>query len=118
MSDLQTDVAVNGNKITGTLKYVSEGQLPSAFGAGNFLVLKWSDIDTHATSLKVGLVPSEGTGLVEVIDDPDANGAFKITDKDGQRFVMLSSAGGYGTSGYSDLLQKFDLSGLVLEEEA
>ena len=55
------------------------------YGAGNFIALKFTDIDETATSVKVGLDPSVSTGLVEIIDDPDKNGAFKITDKDTQK---------------------------------
>lgn len=97
-------------KITGTLKYVSTGQLASAWGAGNFMALDFSGIDTEGlTSLKVGMVPSQGSGLVEVLGDPDMNGAFKVTDKDTQVFRV--TAAGEGRSASVD----YDLSGLVCE---
>ena len=80
-------------------------------GDGNFLALKWSDPDENATSLKVGLVPSKGTGLVEAIDDLDRNGVFKIDNTD-QQVVLISSANGKRTT-----KQVFDLSGLVLEDD-
>lgn len=102
---------VDGGAITGTLKYIDSGVLADDWGAGNFMALKWSDIDERATSLKVGLEPSEGTGLVEAIDDPDRNGVFKITDKDTQIFKVIQS------DGRDVCVQEFDLSGLTVEEE-
>ena len=58
------------------------------------------------TSVKVGLDPSAGSGLVEVIDDPDKNGVFKITNKDGQKFVIEAK------NGTETKRQVFDLSAL------
>lgn len=105
---MQTGVSVSGNKITGTLTKLTSGQLVTDWGEGYFLALKFSDIDADATSVKVGLLPSVSSGLVELINDPDKNGVFKITDKDVQKFkVVQSNANGKTT-------QLFDLSGLVL----
>lgn len=86
---MQKDIEVEGDKITGTLYFIEGGLASSGplAGDGYFLALKFSDIDENATSVKVGLNPSQGTGLVEIIDDPDMNGVFKITDK-GQRFIV------------------------------
>ena len=106
-SQMQSDVAVANGKITGTLAYLDEGQLVTDWGAGNFLALQFSDLDENATSVKVGLDPSQGSGLVEIIDDPDLNGVFKITDKDTQKFKIVS------TDGESTNTQVFDLSELV-----
>lgn len=75
------------------------------------MALKWSDPDEAATNLKVGLIPSKGTGLVEAIDDLDRNGVFKIDNTD-QQLVLISSANGKRTT-----KQVFDLSGLVLEDD-
>ena len=61
------------------------------------------------TSLKVGLQPSEGTGLVECIDDTDRNGVFKVASKD-QKVVLIQSNDTKKTK------QVFDLSGLIFEE--
>ena len=82
VSDIQgSDLAVSNGKVTGTSKYISSGVLAQDWGAGNFVCLKWTDPDTNATSLKVGLEPSAGTGLVECYTDTDRNGVFKITNK-------------------------------------
>lgn len=108
---MQTGVKVNGDKITGTLKYLGEGALVDRWGAGNFLALKFEDIPETATSVKVGLDPSYGDGLVEIIDDPDKDGAWKITDKDNQKFKVVT------TDGSSTKTQTFDLAGLTVQSE-
>lgn len=108
VGNLQTGVTVADGAITGTLKYVNSGALATDWGAGNFLALKF-DIPEGLTSVKVGLSPSEGTGLVELINDPDSNGVFKITDKDVQLLVVES------TDGTSILRQEFSLSGLTCQ---
>lgn len=106
---MQTDVEVVGNKIVGTLNYLNSGSLVTTYGEGNFLALKFSDIDENATSVKVGLDPSVSTGLVEIIDDPDKNGGFMITDPTEQVFKVVSTVNGKKHT------QTFDLSELVLE---
>jgi len=109
-SAMQTGVSVSGNKITGTLKYLSgSNAITDVWGEGNFLVLKFSDIDENATSVKVGLEPSAGSGLVELLGDPDMNGVFKITSKELQKFKVISSNGATST------VQEFDLSELTIQ---
>ena len=113
-SDIQTDVVVANGAVTGTLHYLTEGNpITDYWGEGHFLVLKFADLDPDATSVKVGLDPSESSGLVELINDPDKNGVFKITNKDKQMFVVVSS----DVEGNSHT-QAFDLAGLTLEPEA
>lgn len=111
VSDLQgSDVAVSNGAITGTVKYLSgSNAITNVWGPGNFLALKWADIDPKATSLKVGLEPSAGTGLVECIDDTDRNGIFKITNKNIQKFKLVVSDGTHSR------VQTLDLSGLTLQ---
>lgn len=107
---MQTNVSVNGSAITGTLKYLSDGDLVNAHGAGNFMALKFTNIDSRATSVMVGLEPSAtGMGLVEIINDPDKNGGFKVTNKNTQKFKVVQSDGTH------EKVQLFDLSGLTLE---
>lgn len=108
---MQTGLSVANGRITGTLKHLSSGQLVTDWGAGNFMALKFTDIDPDATSVKVGLEPSQGSGLVELLGDPDMNGAFKVTNKDTQKFVVLSTVDGFTNK------QEYDLSGLTCEEE-
>lgn len=108
MSDLQSSIAVADGAVTGTLKYVSEGALATDWGPGNFIALKFvpSQLDGDCTYL-VGLEPSAGTGLLEL--DEDMDGVFKVTDKDAQRLVVITS----GAAGAAR--QEYGLSGLTLE---
>ncbi len=116
VKDLQTGVTVANGAITGTLKYYSDSTkaLVHDWGAGNFLAVKFTNIDADATSVLVGLEPSAGDGLVELIDDPDKNGVFKITDKNTQKFKVVQSTKGSDGSTYTNV-QTFDLSGLTCE---
>ena len=108
----QTGVAVNGDKVTGTLNFIEGGLAESGplAGDGYFLCLKWSEPETGVTSVKVGLVPSAGTGLVEGIGDVDRDVVCKISDIQNQRFTIIQS----DAAGHKNM-QVFDLSGLTLE---
>lgn len=109
---MQSNITVANDKITGTLHYVTDYTGFSGDPAeqnGNFLALNLSSNNfTGLTSVKVGLFPSYGTGLVELIEDPQKNGVFKITNKL-QKFKIVSS------DGLHTKYQTFDLSELVLE---
>lgn len=107
VSTMQTGITVANGAITGTLKYISSGAIAQDWGAGNFLCLKFPDADISNLTVKVGLNPSEGSGLVAL--DADKNGVFKITDKNRQQFVVLQQ------SGTNCTVQSFDLSGLTIE---
>ena len=100
--------------MNGTLKFIEGGLDPSGTGPlsgdGYFLALKWSAPAQGITSLKVGLVPSMGTGLVEAVSDPDHNGVFKITDPTSQKFFIIQS------DGKNRRTQELSLDGLELEE--
>lgn len=108
VSDMQSDIAVADGKITGTLKYLDSGQLVTDWGAGNFMALKFT-VPEQATSCKVGLDPSEGSGLVELDDDKD--GVFKVTDNEEQKFVVVT------TDGVHTLRQEFSLADLTCLDE-
>lgn len=113
-NQMQTGVTVANGAITGTLKYVADGVADSGplAGAGNFLAIKFTSSDWSAyDSVKVGLDPSQGTGLVELINDPDKDGVFKITDKDTQNFQVVVKKGSVEST------FSYDLSGLVCETE-
>jgi len=109
VSTLQSGITIADGAITGTLKYVDEGALPTTWGAGNFLALKFEKTDENVTDIKVGLRPSQGSGLVSLDDDMD--GAFKITNTS-QKFVIQQWDDNNHMSE-----QVFDLSGLTLETE-
>ena len=111
VADIQDNVSVSDGKITGTLKWLDEGAIVDQWGEGNFIALKFSDIDDNATSVKVGLDPSMGSGLVEIINDPDKNGVFKVTDKNAQLFKVVISDGTKSTT------KTYTLSGLTLQND-
>lgn len=112
VSAMQTGLSVADGSITGTLKYLSEGQLVTDWGAGNFMALKFID-NNDADSIKVGLVPSaSGMPLQEL--DEDMNGAFKVTglvDGVQQVFKVVTTKDGV------EKTQVFDLTGLTLNNE-
>lgn len=111
VSEIQEDdIVVSGNSITGTLKYLENGMSPSGplSGAGHFMALKLSNFDEETTSCLVGLDPSQGTGLVEIIDDPDKVVVMKIMNLS-QRFKVIQK------SATKERIQIFSLSGLTLE---
>ena len=113
VSDIQSGVAVSGEPggdgaITGTLKWLADGDIAGYWGAGNFIALQFASEDEDVT-IRVGLDPSQGSGLVPL--DEDMNGVFKVTDKDAQVFVVETVKGGEVKR------QVFDLSGLTLEPE-
>lgn len=111
VSDLQSDVNVIDNVIIGSLKYLSSGDIVTTWGAGNFIALKFVIIDPDITfsNIKVGLNPSQGSGLVTL--DADLNGVFKVTDKNAQKFrVVVTKDGVEKTTDYV-------LSGLTVATE-
>ena len=110
---MQTDIAVDGNAITGTLNFIEGGLSPSGSlsGDGYFMALKFSDPDERTTSIKVGLDPTKGSGLVEL--DEDMNAVFKVDTKDGaayQKLKVVQEGANRRTT------QTFDLSGLTLDD--
>jgi hypothetical protein len=95
VSNMQSNVTVSNGVISGTLAYIDGGLAQSGplSGSGNFLALKFvADDWTKFTSVKVGLEPSQGTGLVEVLTDPDKNGVFKIANTN-QKFKVVTANG-------------------------
>lgn len=110
VSDIQSaDTTFGTNAVTGTLKKLTSGALVNAWGEGNFLAVQISDIDSSATSVQIGMYPSHGTGLVEIIDDPDKNGVFKVTDKNSQVFRTVI------TDGTRTTTKDYSLTELTLE---
>ena len=112
VSDMQTGVSITNNIISGRLHFIEGGLAESGplAGDGYFLALQFSSDDwTDYTSVKVGLDPSAGTGLVEIIEDPDKNGVFKINSTT-QDFKIVVTDGEHTTT------RVFKLSGLTLGE--
>jgi HK97 family phage major capsid protein len=113
VSSLQSGVNVANGAITGTLKYMkADNGITSVWGKGNFLCLDFSAADwTAYSSVMVGLDNSQGSGLADIIPDPDKNGLFKITDKNTQRLMVVATS----ADGRQVHKQYFDLSGLLCE---
>lgn len=130
MDEIQDNVNVimtgnNVGKITGTLKFIEGGMAESGplSGDGYFLALK-IDINEHYPSseyemikVTVGLNPSEGTGSVEIQDDPDKVVVAKITDKDTQNFRVRYYYKKIGEEGQAFINYNYTLSDLVLESQ-
>ena len=113
-ADFQSNVAINGGEITGELTFIDGGLSPSGplSGDGYFLALKFDNFASGLTyaDVQVGLVPSEGTGMVTLDSDKDV--VFKITDKDRQKVKVVQSKNGHKN------VQYFGLKGLTLGDEA
>jgi hypothetical protein len=85
--------------------------ITDVWGEGYFLCFNMADSTwTGYTSVKVGLTPSAGSGLVEIITDADKNGICKVTDKNQQLFTVVS------TNGTQTRTKAYSLKDLVLEE--
>lgn len=109
VSDMQEDITVTENTIVGKLKKLTSGSLVDTWGEGYFMALKFSgDATATPANVKVGLQPSVSSGLVAL--DSDLNGAFKVTDKNSQKFVIQATEDGIVKT------KRFDLSGLTLVE--
>lgn len=102
VGNIQDDITITGDQITGTLKYVASGSSVEWWHTHYFLALKFSDAPAGAT-IKTGI-----TGLVEL--DADMNCLYAITDLNLPLKVIQ-------TTSSSVINKSFDLSKLVLEEE-
>ena len=108
-SDLQSDIEIENGSISGELKLVTSGDLYDYWGEGYFLALEFGDGGTGTKSTKVGLIPSQGSGFVEL--DEDRNAASKIEDPQTQNFAVINSDGAH------NYWQIFDLSELKFESD-
>lgn len=114
VSDIQDGVAINGTAFSGTSKYLSgDNAITAEWGEGNFIAItftadNWSAYD----SVKVGLNPTQGSGMVELIGHlDDLDSVFKVGDDVTQKLVIECKKAGKPT-----LRQAYDLSGLTLAE--
>lgn len=104
---MQDDVEVSGSSITGTLIKQTSGAIVDYWGQGYFIGLKFTP-DSDATTTKVGLAPSAGSGMVAL--DSDNLAMFKLTDINSQRLKVVSLRTGEEKTWF------FDLSGLTLSD--
>ena len=104
---MQDDVEVSGSSITGTLIKQTSGAIVDYWGQGYFIGLKFTP-DSDATTTKVGLAPSAGSGMAAL--DSDNLAMFKLTDINSQRLKVVSLRTGEEKTWF------FDLSGLTLSD--
>ena len=109
VADIQEDISVDGDKISGTLKYYDDEtkSLVQTWGEGYFIALKFGDIDQNTTKTMVGIHPTQGSGLVELDSDKDA--VIKVKSTTQKIKTVQSDAQGHKN------IQYFDLSGITLE---
>lgn len=110
-SDLQSDVVVTDNVISLKSKFIEGGLAESGplAGDGYFMALTWSEPAADVTSLKVGVIPTQGTGLVDALSDPDRTVVVKLDNTQHQRFVI------YTSDGETSNTQTFDLNVTFVE---
>lgn len=109
VSDIQDDdIAVANGAITGTLKWVDEGQITVDWGTGYFIALSFSSFPVGVEACYVGL-DGGYSGLADVYADPDHAALLKIGDIKRQKLKVVTCANGNYKTDY------YDLSGLTLE---
>ena len=108
VASMQEDLAVSsdGGAITGTLKYLTSGQLVTDWGEGYFMAVGFDDFSTGLTyaNVRVGLHNSAGSGLVTLDSDKDA--VLHITDPVNQKLMAVQTDPETGAS----YTQYWDLS--------
>ena len=92
---MQSGLSASGGKITGTLKYLTTGQLVNDWGEGYFIAVGFSNYSSGLTyaNVEVGIVPTEGAGLVHLDSDQDA--VLKVTDKTQRITAIQTDAAGH-----------------------
>lgn len=96
VSDIQSGVAVGQDKVTGTSKWLNgSNAITDVWGTGNFVAITFESADwTQYTSVKVGLLPTQGAGMQELIGHlDDLDSVFKITDKTEQVLRVVATNG-------------------------
>ena len=112
VSDLQEDIVVSADGVSGTLKYIddySDAGFTGDDASGNFLALKITTPCVEGATITAELSGSTGDPLI-----PDPNGIiiFRIADKDTQTIEVVASKEGLGEDSVT-----LDLSDLTLESE-
>lgn len=107
VSDLQSNVAISGNAITGTLHYIDD--YSTAFSGdeaeGNYLAIHASVPDVDDVTITV-------TVTNPVTLDPDGICVCRIRDKSTQTITVVASK-----EGYASVTKVYTLSGLTCETE-
>lgn len=108
VEDLQENVVVNKNTITGTLKYVDDY---TGFSSnveeqtGNYLVIHSAVVENVPATITV-------TVTNPTVLDSDGISVLRIRDKDSQTVTVVASA-----EGYKPATKIFTLTGLTCEVE-
>ena len=104
--DLQENIVVGSNSISGTLKYVDD--YSSAFGpgldSGNYIVLKCEVPDVEDVTITF-------TVTNPVTLDPDGINVARIADKDTQTITITASK-----EGYESYTKVYTLTNIVCED--
>ena len=112
-SDLQSNIVISGNKITGTLHYVENftgfSGLPDE-QAGNYLVTTYSPEPPEA---EVYVYKTSGTVGWKKLTKPALTLVSRITDKNKQKLQVY-----YELNGKKSETVEYDLSGLTLETKS
>lgn len=109
VSDLQSaDTMLSGNTFYGTLKYIASGEPATTWGAGYFLAVDFGGADFDKETVRVGVVPTAGSGFVTVTTG-DTKSIFKVTNKDAQVLKVITTKDGNTVS------EIFNLAGLKFE---
>ena len=109
-AEAQSDIVISDGEISGKLYEMTDESkaIVADKGKGYYICLKFNNIDADATSVMVGMEPTQGSGPSEIINDPDKAGIFKVTYKESQIFKVVQSNASYKRT------QCFSLSGLEL----
>lgn len=105
--DLQSDIAVGADAITGTLKYIAD--YSSAFSgdlaSGNYIALKIEVPNVEGVTIQAG------ADNLSTLDE-DGIIVIRIADKSSQTVKVVASA-----DGYEDVTKEYDLTGLTTLSE-
>lgn len=116
VASMQEDLAVSsdGGAITGTLKYLTSGQLVTDWGEGYFMAVGFDDFSSGLTyaNVRVGLHNSAGSGLVTLDSDKDA--VLHISDPVNQKLMAVQTDPETGAS----YTQYWDLSQITYAPKA
>ena len=110
VSDIQSNVSVGASSITGTSKWLNgSNSITDVWGTGNFVAVTFTAPDwTKYTSVKVGLLPTQGAGMQELIGHlDDLDSVFKVTDKGEQILRVIA------TNGTDTIIKDYQLGELV-----
>ncbi len=105
--DLQENIVVGDDSITGTLKYVADysSAFSGAEASGNYIGLHCEVPDVDDVTITVTV--TNPTTL-----DADGDVVLRIADKDSQTITVVASK-----SGYDSVTKVYELTGLTCAEE-